>query len=76
MSCTIDAAKRALEKKPGGSDPESPYKAAKEGDAQHEAKQNGDHDKDMKQMMKQMMGMMGNLEMKMDGVTTRVDDAV
>ena len=65
MSSPIDAAKRALEKKPGGSDPESPHK-----------KRAGDEDKDMKQMMKQMMGMMGNMETKIDGVTTKVDDAV
>ena len=30
----------------------------------------------MKQMMKQMMSMMGNLETKMDGVSKKVDDAV
>ena len=88
MSSTIEAAKRALEKTPGGSDPESPHKkqasaeeeegqrAAMEGDAQHETKKIGDEEKDMKQMMKQMMGMMGNSNTKMDGVTTKVDDAV
>ena len=63
MASPIDAAKRALERKPGGNDPESPHK-----------KQAGDEENDMKQMMKQMMGMMGKMETKMDGVPTKMDD--
>ena len=72
MSGPAEAAKRGFETKTGGSDPESPHKKQASAEEEQDAKV----DKDMKQMMKQMMGMMGNLETKMDGVSTKVDDAV
>ena len=73
MSGTVEAAKRALEKKPGGSNTESPQK--KQASAEEEEEGVIEESK-VEKMFKIRMKKMGDVETKMDGVKSKFDYAL